>query len=150
MASGSLNPLAAVALVGIGGAVGCATRYGAGLAIASYAGAAPRIAWATLVVNVVGCAAAGALVGAWAHSPATITPAAIVPAHASIPEPVRLLVLVGLLGGVTTFSAFGVETVDLLRRQDVGAAAMSSALNVVGSLGACWLGLTIARALTTP
>jgi fluoride ion exporter CrcB/FEX len=54
---------------------------------------------------------------------------------------VGLFLFTGLLGGFTTFSAFGLETVSLLRRGEDGVAAAYVALSVLGGIGALWLGM---------
>jgi CrcB protein len=55
------------------------------------------------------------------------------------------LVMTGLLGGFTTFSAFSFETVTLIERGQWGAAGVYVALSVVGSVGALFLGVLVAR-----
>jgi CrcB protein len=125
--------LTMVMLVSVGGGAGCAARFLAGAAVAAWL---PRIAssfpFATLGVNVVGCTLAGALL-AW------LTPAAA-------DHPVRLLLMTGFLGGLTTFSAFAVETLDLLDRSPaLGFASM--ALNVLLSLAGAWGGMMVVRAI---
>jgi CrcB protein len=59
-----------------------------------------------------------------------------------------LLLLTGLLGGFTTFSAFGLETVHLLRRGDVWTAALYAAGSVIICVAAVWAGLKSVEALT--
>jgi CrcB protein len=57
----------------------------------------------------------------------------------ALPSPWREFVIVGLLGGFTTFSAFGLETF-LLLRTDSASAALNVAVQVVGGLAAVWAG----------
>jgi CrcB protein len=57
------------------------------------------------------------------------------------------LVMTGLLGGFTTFSAFSLETVTLMERGDYGAAALYVAVSVVGAVGALMLGMILTRGL---
>jgi CrcB protein len=59
----------------------------------------------------------------------------------------RLLLLTGLLGGFTTFSAFGLETVHLLRRGEPWIAASYAAASVVVCVAAVWLGLRLVELL---
>ncbi len=121
-------------LVAGGGAVGCAVRFLVGGAIASWMPVlAARLPLATLGVNVVGCTLAGGLV-AW------LTPAA--PAD----HPARVLLMTGFLGGLTTFSAFAVETLDLLDRSPALGFA-SIGLNVLLSLAGAWAGMMLVRAV---
>ena len=109
-------------LVMLGGAVGAAARYQIG-------SLAPRAAfpWSTLVVNIAGALLMGLLI---ARAPA---------------EPLRLLLGVGVLGGFTTFSAFGLETVELLQRGATLPALSYVAASVLGACVAVWLGLAIGR-----
>ena len=60
----------------------------------------------TFAVNLLGCLAAGQQAGWAGRHPGVLSPE------------LRLLLLVGVLGGFTTFSAFGLETAQLLRRGD--------------------------------
>ena len=87
------------ALVAAGAALGGMARYGFSRAVEAAAGG--PLPLGTLAVNVVGCFAAGAFT-AWFE-----------PRLAAAPE-LRLFVVVGLLGGFTTFSAFGLEAHALL------------------------------------
>ncbi len=128
--------LTMVMLVSVGGGAGYAARFLAGAAVAAWL---PRIAssfpLATLGVNVVGCTLAGALL-AW------LAPAA------AADHPARLLLMTGSLGGLTTFSAFAVETLDLLDRSPaIGFASM--ALNVFLSLVGAWGGMMVVRAIVS-
>ena len=116
--------------VGAGGFVGAILRYGAGLALAGRMGAFPL---GTLLVNGLGCFAMGALV-AWLEI------------QEEMPENLRLGLGVGLLGALTTFSAFGNETMELMRDGALRLAFLSVVLNVGVGLGAVWLG----RVLLTP
>lgn len=61
----------------------------------------------------------------------------------------RLFVITGLLGGLTTFSTFSAETVDLLQRQDYAWAFAIIALHLLGSLAMTVLGLMTVRALAS-
>ena len=65
-----------------------------------------------------------------------------------VPEHIRLLLLVGFMGGFTTFSSFSMETVSLMQNQHV----MSSMLNVVGNvslgIGAVLMGMFAANWLS--
>ena len=55
----------------------------------------------------------------------------------------RLFLFTGLLGGFTTFSAFGLETVHLIRRGDLSTAAMYAGGSVLLGIAAVWLGLKL-------
>lgn len=135
-----IKELSAVGLVAVGGAAGAVLRYATGLAMIALMGA--RFPLGTLVVNVAGCFFAGVLVGR------------VLPMHAAalhgaamasaLPATTRLIVLVGFLGGLTTFSAFSLETVELARRGSVGLAGLNIALNLILGFGAVWLGMRLA------
>lgn len=116
--------------VGLGGFVGSVARYAVGTSMVG-AGAG-RFPYATLLVNVAGCLAIGLLAGLFER-------------HAPRLDEWRPLVFTGLLGGFTTFSAFGLETIALVRRGDVAAAAAYVLASVVVGLLAVALGLRLAR-----
>jgi len=88
----------------------------------------------TLAVNLVGCFCAGILM----H---------LVRDRQLFGPELRLVLIVGLLGGFTTFSAFGYETIELLREGSLELVAVNVAGNAFAGLFAVWLGLVIARAL---
>jgi CrcB protein len=113
--------------VAIGGALGSMARYGVGLLVQERFMPA-RFPMATAIVNLSGCFAIGLLAGLIASDRLTLR------------VPAREFVFVGLLGGFTTFSAFGLETLTLLRGNAPGVAAANIALQVVGGLAAAWIG----------
>jgi CrcB protein len=96
-------------LVALGGAVGSLLRWLLSGAVQRWAG--PLFPWGTLAVNVVGSLAIG-FVGALAIERAQMTPA------------MRQLLITGLLGGFTTFSALSYETLTLIREGQWAAAAL--------------------------
>jgi CrcB protein len=104
-------------IVGLGGALGSMARYGAGVAAARLAPGAAW-PWATLSVNVIGGLLMGLLVGWLAQ-------------RGQGGESLRLFAAVGVLGGFTTFSAFSLETVQMIERRQFGLAAAYVALSVV-------------------
>ena len=110
-------------LVGAGGALGAVARYAVSLLAARW----PGFPVGTLAINVAGCLAIGVL------------------ASTVQSEPLRLFLLTGVLGGFTTFSAFGLETQILVSAGRPGLAALYVALSVAGGLGAVWLGRVLAR-----
>ncbi|MGH7516073.1 MAG: fluoride efflux transporter CrcB [Gemmatimonadales bacterium] len=113
-------------LVGGGGFLGSVARYYlSGLAL--HASGAARFPWGTLTVNTLGCVTIGVLAGLAEHL------------HLFSP-PVRLLVFTGVLGGFTTYSAFGYETYFLAREHLWFAAAVNLALHIALGLGGVWLG----------
>ena len=113
-------------LVGMGGFVGSALRYAASGAVQRLWPAA-AFPLGTLTVNVVGCLVIG-LLGGYAENVQAFTPG------------VRLFVMLGLLGGFTTYSSFGYETMALLRDGQALWAFGNVALHMIVGLGAVWLG----------
>ena len=122
----------AMLLVALGGAVGSVARYQLSGWILQHS-----LAWkfpaGTFTVNVVGCLLAGLLAG-------------LADKHALLTAETRLLLFTGLLGGFTTFSAFGLETMFLLRKGELLVAGSNIVLSVVAGLVALWLGLGLTRA----
>ena len=114
--------------VGLGGFLGSAARY----AVALCWGAAQpgRFPWATLFVNCAGCLLIGVLAGIFSR--------------ASVPGSARLFLITGVLGGFTTFSAFGLESVVLLRRGETGLALLFVLSSVMVGVLAVYLGLRLA------
>ena len=62
-------------------------------------------------------------------------------------ELLRLLLVTGILGGLTTFSAFTGESLTLLQRGDMGWALAHSAAHLLGSLACCAIGFRLAKML---
>jgi CrcB protein len=120
-------------LVAAGGAVGASGRHALNLLAAALG--ASRIPLGTLAANALGCLLAGIAVY-------------FVTERSTLTEQHRLLLVTGFLGGLTTFSAFAIETLALARERALPAAAVNIALNVGVSLAAVWLGWVLARAVS--
>ena len=116
-------------MVGLGGFLGAIARYRLGASMLHWVGDA-RLLSGTFVVNVLGCLVAGLLAGLAGRY------------HLLGPD-ARLFLFTGLLGGFTTFSAFGLETMGLLRRGELGVAALYAGGSVILGLAAVWLGLKV-------
>lgn len=116
-------------LVGVGGAIGSILRYWAGGLVQQAAGGAAAFPAGTLLVNVIGCVAIGAV-------------AQLAEQRSSLGADARVFLMVGLLGGFTTFSAFANETMTAWR----SGAVLVAAVNVVLSVGACLAGVAAGRA----
>ena len=56
----------------------------------------------------------------------------------------RAFVVIGILGGFTTYSAFGYETINLIRDGNISAAIVNIAAQIVLGLGAVWIGYKLA------
>ena len=123
-----LGPLLSVA---VGGAIGASLRYLAGLSIIRLFGHT-SFPLGIISVNVVGSFLMGAFVVLAAHRGLT---------HLSP------LVMTGILGGFTTFSAFSLEAVTLYERGAAGQAALYVAISVGASIAALFAGLWLARSV---
>lgn len=121
--------------VGIGGALGSVARHGMSQAIHRLW--PHHLPLGTITVNVIGCF----LIGLLAHL-----------RHAGgepwLRAEWREFVLVGCLGGYTTFSAFSLQTLDLLREGRPAWALANVLLSVGLCLGAVWAGFGLSRAIT--
>ncbi|MBL8027007.1 MAG: fluoride efflux transporter CrcB [Fibrobacteres bacterium] len=118
-------------LVAIGGALGACGRYALTGLIAGRTAAA-KFPLGTFSVNVIGCLAAGIIIGL-AEKQRILTPE------------MKLFLTTGLLGGFTTYSAFGVETASLIKRGDILMAAIYVVATVITALIALWLANAIVK-----
>ena len=125
---------ATLAAVFVGGALGTLCRY---LLAVHHPSAAGSFPWVTLVVNLSGSFAIGLLVPLTEHV-APRTPWT------------RPLVLIGFLGGWTTYSSLAVDAVLLVRHGDVAASLAYLATTVAGGLALVVVGHTVGRRLTAP
>jgi CrcB protein len=117
--------------VGAGGAIGSAARWTVSLVSLSVSG--PGFPWGTLVVNIVG----SFLIGFYF----TLTEP---DGRFLVPPVARQFVLAGFCGGFTTFSAFSLETLLLVRQSEWALAILYSCSSVALWLVAVWLGHGIA------
>jgi fluoride exporter len=113
-------------LVGCGGFLGSVLRFALAAAL-SGPSAALGFPLGTLAVNLIGCAAIGVVLG-------------LADARQLLSADARAFAAVGVLGGFTTFSAFGYETFALLREGAAGRAAANVALQVLLGLLCVWAG----------
>ncbi len=119
------NDIIRIVLIAAGGAAGTLLRYGvSGWSQGLTQGTFPI---GTLAVNVIGCLAIG-VAGAFFSSAQTVR------------EAYRLMIMIGLLGGFTTFSSFGIETVSLIDDRQFAAALLNVLLQNGLGLLAAWLG----------
>jgi fluoride exporter len=104
-------------IIMLGGALGTLSRYLISVLALPISGQLP---WGTIIINITGSFIIGFF--------GTLTLA-----HGRYPvsDELRLFVMVGLCGGYTTFSAFSLQTLDLLRSGAVGRAALNITLSVV-------------------
>jgi len=109
--------------VAVGGAIGSLGRFWLATVMTALTG--PRFPWGTLLINVLGSFVIGLVAGM------TMTPPRVA-MHADI----RIFLMTGICGGFTTFSAFSLQTLELLQSGDIGP-AMGYA---VGSVILCVIG----------
>jgi CrcB protein len=125
-----------IIIVALGGAIGSVARYKLG-GFALHHTQSWDFPVSTFSVNIIGCFIIGVL-------------AALVEHHDLFSPSVRLLLFTGLLGGFTTFSAFGYESVFLLRRGLLSIATGYVLLSVVCGLGAVLAGLKLIDQFWSP
>jgi fluoride exporter len=119
-------------LVALGGALGSVARYaldGLILRLAS-----PYFPSGTFVVNALGCLVFGVIIGI-ADARSALTPAG------------RLFLLIGLLGGFTTFSTFTFETFQLVRGGEYARGLLNTAGQVIAGYVTMWAGYVASRSL---
>src|SRR6185295_1969220 len=124
-----MNQLVAI---GIGGAVGSVLRFGMSTWVHTYV--SRTFPYGTLAVNVLGCLAMGFLFVLFLER---FADSAVW----------RAGILIGVLGGFTTFSSFSIETFNLLEQGEPLRAFVNVMLSVVVCLGATWIGVVIGRQL---
>jgi fluoride exporter len=117
-------------LVGMGGFIGSVLRYVLGGVVQQWS-RSETFPYGTLGVNLIGCLVIGFL-------------AELAETHGMFSAESRAFVFIGILGGFTTFSAFGNETMNLWRDGENIFAFANVAAQVVFGLGAVWLGRTLA------
>ena len=125
--------LESILLVGAGGFLGAIARYLISRGVDQLPLAASGFPFGVLAVNVAGCLIIG-LLGGLASSHGMF----------SAGSGARVFLFVGLLGGFTTFSAFGYDTIMLARDGSALQALGNVALSVVLGLGAVWSGYKLA------
>ena len=125
--------LGQIAVVGLGGALGSAARF-------AVSGWVQRLVadgtfpYGTLAVNVAGCLAIGFLGG-------------LMEGRQVLGPTLRLFLLLGVLGGFTTFSTFAFETLGLAHGSEYLRAAANASAHLALGLGAAWLGYVSAQNL---
>lgn len=120
-----------LALVGCGGAIGAVVRFLLS-GVVSHSVQLGRFPIGTLVVNLLGCFLVGVFWG-WSER------FGLTSAHW------RYFLVTGVLGGFTTFSAFGADSLELLRRQDWGLCATYVLASVCFGVAFASLGFVLLR-----
>ncbi len=115
--------------IAVGSALGGMARYFVSSSFARIVGEA--FPWGTIIVNITGCFVIGVL--------ATTTG----PDGRIVVAPdFRQFLLIGICGGYTTFSSFSLQTLNLLRDSEYGAAAGNAAVSFIACMIAVWIGAT--------
>ena len=117
-------------VIAIGGALGSTARYLFSQIVQRASGTLFPIG--TFAVNCVGCLVFGAIAGAAEH-------------RVQIAPEVRLFLLVGILGGFTTFSTYAFESFALLRDGQFAAAVVNIVGQVIAGLAGMWIGFAVSR-----
>ena len=123
-----------IAAVGGGAAIGAWLRWGLSYALNPIT---PTLALGTAAANLIG----GLLMGSAME---------LTTRHVLVAPEMRLLIMTGFLGGLTTFSAFSGEVAALLARREWMWSALTISLHVIGSVALTLLGIVIARAFFAP
>ena len=119
--------------VGVGAAFGAWIRWWLGIALNSVL---PNLPLGTLVANLLGGFLIGIAVEFFSQ-------------HGDLPVELRLLVIAGFLGGMTTFSSFSAEAVGLLNTARYGWMGLLISAHVIGSIAMTVIGIISWRAVTT-
>ncbi len=121
-----------IILIGLAGLIGTLCRYWlSGLVARQFGETFP---WGTLVVNVLGCFLAGSLFY-------------LMEERFQVSPTLRTIIFIGLLGGFTTFSSFGLQTFTLLREGEFALATLNVTLSNVLGLLMLWAGYSLVKAL---
>ena len=120
-------------LVAMGGAIGSMARFGISSLVVKQVNPV-NFPWGTFSVNILGCMLAGEFL-------------LVAESMQSISQEARLFVVTGLLGGFTTFSAFGIETLGLLRRGEMLIAISYASLSIIVGVLAMWLSYSLLKVM---
>ena len=124
-------------VIGLGGALGSMLRFGLGSLIDSNVQKTGYIfPWGTIIVNVTGCFVIGFIY--------TIS---IGEGRMMLSSLTRQFIMIGILGGYTTFSSFSLQTLTLAQSGQWWGAAANVVLSVVLCLAGVWLGAMLAGSL---
>lgn len=124
-----------IILVFLGAGFGGVTRFVLGSLVYAYTGR--NFPWGTLVINLAGSFIMGFLFVIFAQKYTNLAPYLIA------------LVLVGVLGGFTTFSSFSIETLRLFQDGKIMYAVMNVVVSTIGGILLAWLGYVLAGKLVT-
>lgn len=116
--------------IAAGGAIGAVCRHGVNIGAAQLFGAG--FPWGTLIVNVLGSFIMGTLIAAFAHM-------------GNPSQEIKAFLIVGLLGAMTTFSTFSLDTITLFERGELTAMALYLFSSVFFSIMGLFAGLLLVR-----
>lgn len=118
-----------ILLVGLGGALGSIARFKLSGLILRH-----TIEWRfplpTFTINIIGCLVIGILAG-------------LATKESFFSNDIRVFLFTGLVGGFTTFSAFGLETLLLLRREEFAIAALYVALSILIGIAVMFMSYSV-------
>lgn len=120
-----------IIIVGIGGFFGAIARYlisGWTNQLYQFKG----FPLGTLFVNILGCLTLGILIGLAEYK------------HIITPQ-IKIFIMIGLLGSLTTFSTFGLETYNLLKNSEFFILLFTIVIHLIGGLIAIWAGQSFAK-----
>jgi CrcB protein len=115
-------------MIFLGGGAGAVSRHALSSFVMKQAGGG--FPWGTLAVNLCGAFAMGIIIG-------------LLSTKITLPEPARLLLITGFLGGFTTFSAFSLEAALLLQKGDYLPLVAYVAASVIGTIALLILGMKL-------
>lgn len=116
--------------IGLGGFLGSISRYM--LSRLVYHSIGETFPYGTLAVNIIGCFLIGLLMS-------------LMNERLFVQPNVRMFLIIGLLGGFTTFSSFSFETFELMRSGQLAAAGANIVFSIVGCVMATWCGYIIGK-----
>ena len=119
--------------VALGGALGSMARFWMTGTVAEFTGL--RFPWGTLLINVLGSLIIGLVAGL-----------TLVPERLGWHPDVRIFLMTGFCGGFTTFSAFSLQTIELMQSGEAAAASAYVVASAILCVAAAWAGLLLGRA----
>jgi CrcB protein len=119
-----------IILVGLGGALGSVVRYL--ISVLVYSGKTQLFPWSTLLTNFMGCLLLGLLLGYFQKNDNQY-------------QELKLLLAIGVCGGITTFSTFSAETLNLMQSGNLLAAGLYAISSFVGGVLLLYLGVMLIR-----
>ena len=122
-------------MAAMGGAIGSLARVVVSTGVAQWTG--ERFPFGTIVVNVSGAVVMGLLAGFGETEPGKLI----------LTEPYRAFLMIGIMGGYTTFSSFSLQTFLLMEQGNLTGAFLNVFLSVLLCVAGIWLGFSVIRAL---